>query len=159
MCAVVIFVLGDRFIAPRLASSPAASARHEITGTVGDLAIDGARLTAIVVVSSTCKFCAQDAGFYRQIIGLKSELPRGVFGTVFVSPKGDEDTQVFMTAHGLPQSDVRTLPPELVPRVTRTPVLLLVDSDGRIAASWVGTLTQNDKAEVLASITGIAGNN
>jgi hypothetical protein len=156
LCLVVTYAVADRYILPKssgVAPTNGYRAGDSLTVTPEEVGLAQSRLSAVVVVSTSCHFCAESAEFYRQLTDLQKTYPADKFQTVFLGISGAEDAQAFVAAHKLQTRAARATPADVRPRIPGTPTLLLVESNGRVASSWVGKLSAADEKIVLSTVT------
>jgi len=157
MCVVVIYAVSDRLIFSKSIKTGATGYRigQQLTGSMAELPVDNSRVTAIVVVTSSCRYCSESTSFYRELLALESQARPGDFKTVFVGFMGSEDAEAFVTKNDLQGSSVAPTPKELRVHIDATPTLLLVDEDKRIVGSWVGKLTEDDEKDVVSTVNAV----
>lgn len=164
MCVVTTYAVVQHLIVPRFLPPAAAGAAgyqpgDTLTEAMEQMRLDGAALSAVVVLSSNCGFCNQSADFYRRLAALRTPSPERPFKTVFVGMSGRDDAAAFVKAHGLPADLIRPSPRDVLARVPGTPTLVLVDGKGRVTSSWIGKLTEAQENEVLQAVSdGLKGN-
>lgn len=157
MCLVVTYAVSDRFIFSNLPGSrtePTSGYQtgEPVTTAVDQLRLGRARLSAVVVLSNTCGFCVDSAGFYRRLAALEAKAGGG-FQTLFLGIRGIDDATAFVLQHRLDPKQTRPTPPDVQVKVPGTPTLLLVDSQGRVTRSWVGKLTTGQESEVITEVS------
>ena len=103
--------------------------------------------TVVLALSTTCHFCSESAPFYQK---LQQQKPNSV-RLVAVFPQSVENSRNYLNKLGVSLSDV--VQSSLASLgVSRTPTLLLIDSEGSVTDSWVGRLSDSDAAKVIAQI-------
>jgi thioredoxin-related protein len=104
------------------------------------------RQTLLLALSTTCHFCTESAGFYQK---LKRESDKTHLLAVF--PQSASEGEDYLKKLAVSVDEVRQVPFENL-NVSGTPTLLLVGSNGEAVDSWVGKLTSNQEAQVLARL-------
>jgi hypothetical protein len=163
LCLVVTYAVADRFIVQRFSASTTEATSGFTTGDpvttdVDELQLGRARLSAVVVVNSTCGFCIDSAGFYRRLAALEGKAG-GSFQTLIVSLRGIEDATAFASRHQLDLTHTRPTPQDVPAKIPGTPTLVLVDAKGRVTGSWVGKLTATQEAEVITAVSKVVATN
>jgi hypothetical protein len=158
MCLVVSYAVADRFIAPKFYAADATQTSGYrvgdlLTTETEELRLAPSRVSAVIVLSNSCRFCIESADFYRKLARLAGETPDGAFQAIYLGMSGQEDADAFATTHNLPRTQVRSSPMDILSRVPGTPALLLVDGAGRVTGSWVGKLNATQEATVLAAVS------
>ncbi len=129
---------------PRLRSTPALGSLVKLPGV--DWPSD--RRTLVFVLQSGCSYCRASVGFYRELLRGNSGQK---FHTLAVMPEPVKEATAYINAHMLPIDDVREADlGEL--KIVGTPTLLLVGSDGRVEARWIGKLSRAVEDEVFARL-------
>jgi peroxiredoxin len=144
-CLVVVFFI--RNYRAEKAGQP-----HAITvGTqfaLKDIHWEAGRKNIVLALSTTCHYCSESAGFYRQLV--KECQARGV-RTIAVLPQTVSEGQSYLSGNGFKVDEVRqSFLPDL--EITVTPTLLLVDGQGKIERVWYGKLPPEKEKEVLAKL-------
>jgi len=109
-----------------------------------------ARQNVVLLVSTHCAACVASAPFHQRLGQQVREAP-GARLMAFCS-EGVVAGKRYFSDLGL-QVEVITLPP-LRGRTVRLPMLLLVDSQGKILDSWVGRLEPTQEQIILAKVRG-----
>lgn len=94
------------------------------------------RLSLIIVMQVGCHWCEGSASFYRDLLRSDS---RGSFHPIAVLPQPITEAKSFLDSLGLDISDVRQMDFSKL-GAYGTPTLILVDSSGKVEASWTGKL-------------------
>jgi len=98
----------------------------------------------ILVLSSDCDYCSQDAPFYQQISKAKTD---GTF-LVAVLPQELSESRRYLQEHGIVVDQiVRSSPGKFGAR--GTPTLILARRDGTVLRSWAGRLPNAEKSAVI----------
>jgi hypothetical protein len=102
-----------------------------------------AKRTAVLFVRSTCHYCTESMGFYR-------ELAKGR-RVVAISGDAPDVLDRYLTDNGL------TIPRATVargewPKLSGTPTIVVVDAAGLVVKSWVGTLSPEGQRDLLATL-------
>lgn len=105
------------------------------------------RHTLVLALNTGCIFCERSAPFYQMLADVQASS-RSDLGIVAVFPNESEAVGQFMTRVGLHIPSFAAVPlGEL--RVNGTPTLMLVDNEGRVERTWIGTLTPSDQLDLL----------
>jgi hypothetical protein len=162
MCVVVSWaVLWHFALSPKRDGVPSGTRPSvaSIGSTVGDLdalpatlAVSGRRMTAIAVVSSGCTACNDSVVFYKRLISLRRHFRDDAFDVLFVGRSGSADLRSFLGEHDIGLSHEAQAPPDFALRFRATPTLILVDSDSRVIARWVGLLDPDAERQVMSSL-------
>lgn len=132
---MIVVALAGRFF-----DRPEAPAPARIDGAAIGVDFAAASRTLLMVIQSDCHFCEQSRPFY-------GHLPRGGDTQIVIAaPLGDTDIESYR--HLIEPDEVVFVEPGVLP-VRGTPTLLLVDSEGRVDAAWIGLLDSRREAEVL----------
>jgi thioredoxin-related protein len=148
---VLAGVLVKRYLLPgETPASPPPAAAQIQPGTQITLAdVDWAKSdqTLLLVLSDTCHFCTDSAGFYKRIVQEKSA--RGGARLIAVLPQDVEKGKAYLDKLGVSVDEVKQASLAAV-GVRGTPTLILVDKAGKAVNSWVGQLPVEKEAEVLS---------
>lgn len=101
----------------------------------------------VFFLSVSCHWCKQSAPFYRALL---SSVPHNV-RTVALLPGPMDQSRHYLDSEGLRIKEVAEANFGQL-GVTGTPALALVNSTGRIEASWSGFLSENEEAEVYRAL-------
>jgi thioredoxin-related protein len=125
---------------------------HQIgTGTqfgLKDMSGQGNDKSMVLVLSTTCHFCSESAGFYRALVG---HCQRQHVRTVAVFPQPTNAAQSYLADKGVAVDEVRQSSLSNI-EVTGTPTLLLIDKKGIVQSVWVGKLSEDREREILAKL-------
>jgi hypothetical protein len=102
--------------------------------------------TLVLVLSDSCHFCTESAGFYRRLAQEKAESghPR----LIALLPQDVSRGQAYLRKIGVAVDEVRQSALSAV-GVSGTPTLIVVDGAGVVKDSWVGKLPPDGETEVL----------
>lgn len=104
--------------------------------------------TMVFGISTTCHFCTESAGFYRELI--KACTAKHV-RTIAVLPQSIDASKAYLAGEGVEVNDIRQAQlPEL--KISGTPTLVLIDSKGVVKGVWLGKLPPEVEKEVLAKV-------
>jgi hypothetical protein len=101
--------------------------------------------TLVMAISSTCHFCTESAGFYRDI------RTRARVHTVAVLPQSVDEGRKYLSSLGVQVDEVLQAPLSSMD-VSGTPTLLLVNRNGTVIRKWIGKLPADLEKEVLLSV-------
>lgn len=123
--------------------------RGERIEKVGGLETDGSSATLLLVVRSTCHFCAESVPFYHRL--LEQAAKKQVRAVAVVYDRADVGS-AYVAASGLRVQQVVALERNELLRVTGTPTLILLDKSGTVVNSWVGKLASDLETEVIEAV-------
>jgi hypothetical protein len=103
----------------------------------------------VLALSTTCHFCTESAGFYRQ---LAMECQKQNVRMVAVLPQPVNESKLYLAKEGVTVDEVIQSSLQDI-QVAGTPTLLLVDQGARINAAWYGKLSGNREKDVLANLS------
>lgn len=110
--------------------------------------IDWQKKNVVLALSTTCHFCTESAGFYRELV---QECQKRHIRTIAVLPQAISEAQSYLSNEQVSVDEVRQGSfPDL--QIGGTPTLLLVDYRGLVENVWVGKLPANKEKEVLEKI-------
>ncbi|HEX8128749.1 MAG TPA: hypothetical protein VF527_06560 [Pyrinomonadaceae bacterium] len=142
-------VLVKRYLWP--ASPPPQAAAQQIqAGT--SVSVPGVEWTQsdktmLLVLSDSCRFCTESAGFYQKLAQERAKQPR--LRMVAMFPQEVSKGREYLSKLGVTVDDVRQGDLDTV-GVRGTPTLILIDKAGKVINSWVGKLPSEKEAEVLS---------
>jgi hypothetical protein len=144
-------VLVKRYLLPQPAQSAAAPAPIA-PGT--KLAVPGvewakSKQTLLLVLSDTCHFCTESAGFYQRLA--QERAKRNDVRLVAMLPQEPAKGEAYLSKLGVTVDQLGQVPLSAV-NVRGTPTLILVDNSGTVIESWVGKLPAEQEAEVISRL-------
>ena len=106
--------------------------------------------TLVLALSTKCSYCQQSLPFYKRIAG---ELQNGRQRTqiVAVFPNANIDVEKYKQENQLNMECVTVLNHDGL-KVTGTPTLILVDSNGRVLDFWVGMLSKDEERQAIEAV-------
>ncbi len=109
--------------------------------------------TLLVFARSTCPACQKSQAAYAEFVRLAA-LAR--IPAKLVTTELTRDPEVaFASTMGIPEEGVVQTPPKTL-RVTRVPLLILIDSTGVIQHLWPSIPDESQKADILETLRGLA---
>jgi len=126
------FEVGERFEAPRLLDATGAPATP--------LADDGAAPALVLVFSSTCPACRATFGTWGDSARRAAELGVAVVGIRLDAVPGEDPRTTLPPAIDFPVYAVDPASPGAMRKVRSVPTTVVLGADGRVAATWSGTL-------------------
>jgi len=108
------------------------------------------RETLVLAVSTTCHFCTESAGFYKQLA-----QHRGSIRIVAVLPQPVDEGKRYLDGLGITVDDIKQASLSTI-NVTGTPTLILVNEDGKVSKTWIGKLDSQKEIEVLEKMQIVA---
>ena len=155
MCLVVILVAARAFLGGSPSNDAGSWEMPPPPYTAGEHidsmpAVIGQGRTLLMVLSSTCRFCSQSMPFYREI---RTAAPsNGDAPPRFVAlhfPSDSNDTmKTYLESHAFQADEIVGLQRGMLDRVSGTPTLILVETDGTVIGSWRGLLNEVAEADV-----------
>ena len=106
------------------------------------------RQSLVLALQTECHYCSESASFYQR---LASEASARKIPLVAVLPQTIEEGQNYLNSLKVPIDDIRQASLRSI-GVQGTPAVLLVDSNGKVKASWLGKLPPNKESEALNSL-------
>lgn len=105
-------------------------------------------LTLVIVTSTWCKYCEASVPFYRDLFSDRATWAHSV-QIVFGSVEDVRTTWRYLIERSLPSDAIVQLRPgtDVLSRAP-TPAIVVVSTDGRVAASWVGVLSRSEERQL-----------
>lgn len=103
--------------------------------------------TLLLVLSDTCHYCTNSAGFYKRLV--QEKTTRGGPRLIAVLPQDTEKGKAYLSKLGVSVDEVKQSALDAV-GVQGTPTLILLDKAGKVTGSWVGQLPAEKETEVLS---------
>jgi len=151
-CVVLSGVALFRFgWTPSVAPSPNSSAMPLKIGITLDKSsplVDDRQATALIVVSSRCRYCIDSLPLYRRLVEASST---NSFRVVFAGTEALDTTTGFLIANGHVNPTVVELPPAI--QVSVTPTLILIDKSGKVTNFWLGRLGQQQEDQLFTMVS------
>jgi len=104
--------------------------------------------TVVLIVSSTCPACNDNLPFYGQVAALATEQT----GVVAVSAEPEAIVGSWLREHHVAVQEIYRLKDLSAHGLTMTPMVLIVDAQGRVTDLMIKRLTQSDQAMVLERV-------
>lgn len=108
----------------------------------------GANRTLVLVLSTQCHFCSESADFYKR---LSSDVAGHDVRMVAFLPQPVQEAQQYLSKLGIPNIPVRNADLSEL-KVSGTPTLILVDSNGVVRDTWTGKLPPSRESQVIAAL-------
>lgn len=104
--------------------------------------------TMVLALATTCHFCTESAGFYRELVQYcnSHNIP-----TVAVFPQTAEEGRSYLAKEGVKIDDVRQASFSTI-QISGTPTLLLIDENGAVKRVWVGKLSPGEEKKVFSQL-------
>lgn len=103
----------------------------------------------MLAIRKGCHFCEDSFPFYKRLSYLQNANSLRA-NLLTVMPDDNAAGAEFLQAADLHSDHVFSQPLDLI-KVTGTPTLLLVDSNGRVERAWIGQLPPEREKEVFAA--------
>jgi thioredoxin-related protein len=103
--------------------------------------------TLLLILSTQCGFCKQSEPFYHRLNGEPRD--HQAVRLIAVFPQPNQSGKEYLEQEHVVVDDVRQRPATNL-RVRGTPTLVLVDRNGIVKNEWIGLLSANQEAEVIA---------
>lgn len=144
-------VLVKRFLLSETPSAPPPAARISAGTKVQVAGVDWSKgnQNLVLVLSDTCHFCTESAGFYQRLAEQKAKQAGARL--IAVLPQDVGRGQAYMNKLGVAVDEVQQSPLNAL-GVSGTPTLLLVDNQGIVKESWLGKLPPDKETEVLSRL-------
>lgn len=102
--------------------------------------------TLLLVVRSSCHFCTESLPFYRRLLSQVSSRQLQTVGLVLEPESVGAD---YLQRNNVNVTKVVGLGEGMLPRVTVTPTLILINRNGTVVKSWIGKLRPDKEEEVI----------
>jgi thioredoxin-related protein len=102
----------------------------------------------VLVLSTTCKYCQESAGFYQK---LARECEGRHIRTIALFPQSVEQARSYLESEGVRVTEVWQAQPGKL-NVQGTPTVLLVDNNGVVQHVWIGKLPASQEKDLLATL-------
>lgn len=145
--AILVVLVRSYFLERKIPDSPEIAIGTTIS--IPNVDISKKHQTLILALKKGCKYCTESATFYQRLF--KEIEERGKTQLVIVSPNEQQDAKSYLAGLGLNPSLIVQVSLNSI-QVKGTPTLLLVDNKGNLTSQWVGKLSPNSEAEVLAKM-------
>jgi peroxiredoxin len=96
----------------------------------------------VFFLKKDCPYCTTSAPFYRQLI---DEASKRSVKSVAVLPNSADEARKYLQYLELPIKDVHTDAPLASYKISGTPTVLFVDSQGIVRSAWFGAQTEREK--------------
>src|SRR6266851_1106767 len=106
----------------------------------------GANQTIVLAINTECHFCSESAPFYQKLSKAALDKHDRV---IAVLPQTISVAKEYLDAKQVAVDTVIQAPLNSV-GVSATPTLILVDSMGRVTATWIGKLSENQQKDLLS---------
>jgi peroxiredoxin len=108
----------------------------------------GSGKTVVLALSTTCHYCTESAGFYRELV---QQCQKQHVRVIAVLPQPLNEAQSYLNKEGVSVDEVRQGSfPEL--KIGGTPTLVVLDNQGVVKSVWIGKLPENKEKEVLSEL-------
>ncbi len=105
--------------------------------------------TLVMALSTQCHFCSESAQFYQRVAQERTRA--GSLRLVAVLPQPVDESQQYLKELGVTVDDVKQLRLDSI-GVNGTPTLIMANSEGIVADSWRGKLSDEKELEVIARL-------
>ena len=130
---------------------PAQPHRTIATGTKFNLQDENWQTThknVVLALSTTCRFCTESAGFYRE---LSRECKKQHIHLVAVLPQPVDEAEAYLKGESVEVDEIKQASFAGL-QVSGTPTLLIIDNKGVVKNVWYGKLADSGEKEVLAKL-------
>lgn len=103
----------------------------------------GAKRTAVLFVRSSCHFCTESMAFYRSLAAQHR--------VVAISSEPLENLGTYLSENDLAVPRATVTQREWS-KLSGTPTIVVVDGAGKVVQSWLGSLSQAQERDVMASL-------
>jgi hypothetical protein len=149
------FVVKNRAaLVARAPDKPRAYMIGDPIGPISGLSMSQTDQTLIVAIRSNCRACIASAEFYRRLFtACQASMASAKVRIVMITNEDAETAQRFVASAALPFTNPITgISPSPRFRVLTMPALILTDRSALVTNGWVGELTTEQQAEVLAAL-------
>jgi thioredoxin-related protein len=101
----------------------------------------------VFALSTQCHFCSESLPFYRDI----QTTPMNDVGLVAVFPQSQTEVDIYERSKGFSPTTLYGYSLAKL-QVRGTPTLFLINEKGDVLKRWIGTLSSDDKAELLRQL-------
>lgn len=108
----------------------------------------GSDKNLVFAVSTTCHYCTESAGFYRQLV---EQCRQQHVHTIAVLPQPQAEAQAYLTGEGVNVDEIRQAPLSDLD-IAGTPTLVLVDQAGVVKEVWQGKLPSTKEEGVVTAL-------
>ncbi len=147
---VIALVLSGMFLKSYVFSSsnarPAISAGNKLEVQPVDWSNNTKNL--VLVLSTTCRYCKESAGFYRR---LTQECKTRHIRTIALFPQPADKARAYLEDEGVQVQEVLQTSMDKL-EVKGTPTILLVNNKGLVQHVWTGRLPASSENELLAKL-------
>jgi hypothetical protein len=113
-----------------------------------DLKLRKAGRTLLLATASTCHFCTASMPFYRRLLPVAAKAGVRV---VAVTTEEPAVNQMYLASHNVEiASAVSSITNHI--KISSTPILILLESNGTVVSSWLGKLNSDQEDEVLNAV-------
>jgi hypothetical protein len=169
ICIIIVCILGVITLAGQftskgknktaLQSNPADNLLYQLTSqkvpAVGNkISLSGIEFskknsTLILALSTTCKYCSQNAPFYQKL--LKEARKKHELDVIAIFPQKDVEGRKYLKDMNVPVDKiVQTSLSDI--NIGITPTMILVDSEGVVSKVWPGSISQEIETAIIKSI-------
>jgi hypothetical protein len=147
---IVVAIAGAAIFVKNYWLKPATPQRIELGAHFGlkDANWQASGKTLIFGISTTCHFCTESAGFYRQ---LTQQCAERHVRTIALLPQPLDEAQSYLSKEGVSVDEVRRASLSDL-QIVATPTLLLLDDKGVVRGAWFGKLSEKGEEDVLGKI-------
>jgi hypothetical protein len=104
-----------------------------------------------MAIREDCSYCQDSMPFYRKLTAARGANERAVIRLVVVSTDAAPSMSAHLRASQVQVDDVVSITPGKM-KIPGTPLLLLVDGNGKVKQVWRGRLGPQQEREVLAAL-------
>ncbi len=157
VCIVVIadMIYRDMSSAPLRAPTSTARLepfrRGEAFPRMTGLRQESGKSSLLLVVKSSCKYCKDSIPFYQRLVN-EIRSTNAAVQLVGLCLESDTACANYFSETQVPV-DVTLGAPNGLPRIQRTPTIVMLDPNGNVAEIWVGALGEDGQKAVLTAIT------
>ena len=146
VAVLIAGVFAQRYFFPNTSHSPerkTPTIGNKISDTDFDWSKSGKNV--LLVLSKGCKYCAESAGFYKQLI--RQTQDKNVKVTA-VLPQTKEEAETYLNELGISGIEIKQSSLDSL-NVGGTPTIIVADDKGEISDVWMGKLPPEKETEVI----------
>jgi hypothetical protein len=158
-CALIAATLVPQFVRGSRSGSQNRAAPVIQTGDrIPAFATEGAAKRLVLAWKSQCQYCAESAGFYRELAKVVRDS-QDRLSLVVMTTDAQQPSVEALQSLGISVSKVVTVTPQQQQeyKVLGTPTLIALSSSGLVEKVWMGKLNDDRQKEVFDFIAAVTG--
>jgi hypothetical protein len=128
--------------------------KGERIDTLSGVSFGAAERTLVLAMRKDCHFCEESIPFYKSLVQASAKQQGRAVQFVVVTTDDDETAAHYLRERDLSVEQIVSLSPGKMStlKVPGTPTLILTDRTGLVEAVWIGKLTGDQEADVMATL-------